>query len=152
MATIKVQLSDSQNGFGSKEFHLDATVTTVADAQTAYTALLAAWPGVSDAGMDNATVSFPLTGSTPALTGSNLDEGARIRLGMATGVGDENYRIPAPAKTAGVLDYIVGGAVQVANAAVVAFFDLFEATGDFRIGINSLRAVDTVKSGYLEKP
>lgn len=151
MATINVQLVDIHGRTTSKEFHLAAAVNTVALAQAEMDDLLAAWPGVSDTGMDNFTVSFPLTG-TPitAQAGSNVDEAARVRLGMATGVGDENYRIPAPAKTAGVFDYITAGAVNVANAALVAFFDLFE-TGSFRIGVNALRAVDSIKSGYLEK-
>ncbi len=71
---------------------------------------------------------------------------------MTTGVGDENYRIPAPAATAGIPNYITGGVVNIANAAVLAFVALLQAGGSIRIGVNSLRTVDTLKSGYLEKP
>lgn len=153
MAVITVQLSDGQGGTGSKEFPLAASVTTVAGAQSALDDLVAAWPAASGAGVSNPTVSFALT-MTPiaAEPDSNLDEAARIRLAMSTGVGNENYRIPAPAKTGGIFDYITGGAVDVGDAALTAFFALF-ATGDvFRIGVNSLRAVANMISGYKERP
>jgi hypothetical protein len=153
MPTITVQLTDTQDGSSSKEFHLAASVTTVAGAQAALDDLVAAWPGVSNAGMSNATVSFPLS-MTPiaAVAGPTLDNAARVRLQMETGVGNENYRIPAPAMTTPPdYDYIVGGAVDNEDTALVAFFDLF-ATGDvFRIGVNSLRAVASIISGYIEK-
>lgn len=151
MSTINVQLVDIHGRFTSKEFTVDDTVTTLAGVQAEFDDILATWEGVSDLGLDNATVSFPLTGAAiAAKAGSNIDEAAKVRLGMATGVGDENYRIPGPAKTAGVFDYISNGVVNVAHAAVVAWFDLF-STGNLRIGVNSQRAVDTIKSGYLEK-
>lgn len=153
MAVITVQLSDGQGGTGSKEFPLAASVTTVAGAQSALDDLVAVWSAASGAGMSNPTVSFALT-MTPISPepDSNLDEAARIRLAMATGVGNENYRIPAPAKTGGIFDYITGGAVDVADTALTNFFALF-ATGDvFRIGVNSLRAVANLISGYKERP
>ena len=152
MPIITAQTSTLQNQSGSHQFILDDDeVATLADAQAAWDDILAAWPGVSDAGLDNAQVNFVLAGSTPAVAGGNLDEGARVRLVMTTGRGNENYRIPAPAKTAGVFDYITGGAVAIANASVVAFFELFEATGVVRIGENAQRAVSSLKSGYLER-
>jgi hypothetical protein len=152
MSTITVTLRDEQGRLSTKSIHLAASVTTVAAAQGALDDFLTAWPAVSDAGVSDANVTFPLT-MTPidAVTGSNLDEAARVRLLMATGVGNESYRIPCPAKTGGVFDYITGGAVDAADAGIVAFFALF-ATGDvLRIGVNSLRAVTSVVSGYLEK-
>lgn len=153
MPTITVQLTDTQDGSSTKEFHLANSVTTVAAAQAALDDLVAAWPGVSNAGMSNPTVSFPLT-MTPivALAGPTLDNAARVRLQMASGVGNENYRIPAPAMTTPPdYDYIVGGSVDPANTELQAFFDLF-ATGDvFRIGVNSLRAVASIISGYIER-
>lgn len=153
MPTVTAALTDTQGGVSTKEFHLANSVTTVAAAQTAWTALVAEWPGVSNAGLASPVVSFPLT-MTPiaAVAGPVLDNGARIRLGMATGVGNENYRIPAPAMgTPPDYDYIVGGTVDPANAALVAYFDLFLTGGVFRIGVNSLRAVATINSGYLER-
>lgn len=153
MSTINVQLSDGQGGTGSKEFPLASSVTTVAGAQAALDDLVAIWPALSGAGLSNPTVSFPLT-MTPiaAQPDSNLDEGARVRLAMASGVGNENHRIPAPSKTGGVFNYIVGGAVDVSDTAITDYFDLF-ATGDvFRIGVNALRAVASVLSGYKEAP
>lgn len=152
MPTITVQLSDSQGRTSSKEFHLATSVNTVAGVQAALDDLVALWEAASDAGMDNPTVSFPLT-MTPiaAKAGSNVDEAARIRLGMDTGVGDENFRLPAPAKTTGVFNYITGGIVDVTDAALTALFALYDSTDVFRIGINSLRSVATLKSGYLEK-
>ena len=153
MATITVQLTDTQDGTSTKEFHLANSVTTVAAAQAALDDLVAAWPGVSNAGMSNPSVSFPLT-MTPivATAGPTLDNAARIRLQMATGVGNENYRIPAPAMTTPPdYDYIVGGSVDPDDTALNAFFDLF-ATGDvFRIGVNALRAVSDILSGYIER-
>lgn len=153
MPTITVQLNDTQNGLSTKEFHLASSVTTVAGAQAALDDLVAAWPGVSNAGMSNPTVSFPLS-MTPidAVAGPTLDNAARVRVQMATGVGNENYRIPAPAMTTPPdYDYIVGGSVDPEDAGLVAFFDLF-ATGDvFRIGVNSLRAVASILSGYIER-
>jgi hypothetical protein len=152
MPTIVASLTDVQGRVSRKEFHLDASITTVAAAQTAMDALVAAWPGVSDAGMSEAHVTFPLTLTPIApVVDSNIDEGARISLAMTSGVGRENYRIPAPAKTAGVFDYITGGVVDTTNAALVAYFDLFEAGGNFRIGVNALRAVANLVSGYLER-
>lgn len=153
MPTITLSLTDSQGGTSSKQLHLDpGQVNTLALAQSSLTAIMATWEGISDAGVVEASVSFPLT-LTPiaAKAGSNLDEAARISLAMSTGVGKENYRIPAPAKTGGVFDYIVGGVVDVSNAALVAYFDFFETVEVFRIGVNSLRAVEAMVSGYLER-
>jgi hypothetical protein len=152
MPTINATVTDSQGRKSSKSFHLAASVTTVAGAQSAWDDILAAWPGVSDGGLDSPMVSFPLTGAAIApVAGSNIDEKSKFTLAMATGVGDENYPVPCPPRTAGEFDFIDGGQVDIADAGVVAWFALF-ATGDvLRIGVNSLRAVSSVRSGYLEK-
>lgn len=153
MPTIVLSLNDSQGGTSTKELHMDPTqVTTLALAQSSLDAIIATWEGVSDAGVSQAVVSFPLT-LTPILAkpSSNLDEAARLSLSMATGIGKENYRLPAPAKTGGVFDFIVGGVVDADNAALNAYFDFFLTAEVFRIGVNSLRAVSDIVSGYLER-
>lgn len=152
MPTITVQLTDGQGGTGSKEFHLANSVTTVAGAQSALDDLVALWPDVSGAGMGSPTVSFPLT-MTPiaAQEDSNLDEAARLRLAMDTGVGNENYRLPAPHKTDGIFTYITGGSVDITNVDLLAFVALFDNTDVFRIGINALRSVANLISGYKER-
>lgn len=136
---------DAQGRSTTKSFV--GTATTVAAGVTDMTALLADFAAVSDLGTSKYSTAVDTVAVTAAGAAANKDEAVNIRLQMTDG-SIENFRIPAPAKDAGGLfEYVSGGAVDVANADIVAFFANFLAGGVFRI---NGKIVQSILSGTLE--
>lgn len=137
---------DAQGRSTTKRF--SGLAATVAAGQTDMADLITDLLAVSDLGTSKYstavdTVAVNAVGNAAA----NKDEAVNVRLQMTDG-SIENFRIPAPAKNAsGVFEYVSGGAVDIANANIVAFFANFLAGGQFRI---NGKVVQSILSGTLE--
>lgn len=154
--TVTVSLVDGQGRPTSKEFNLATSVNTLAAAQTAVSALLTDFALVSGLGVVSAQLSVPLTvtvtGAQSPLT--NYDDGASMTLAMEDG-GQFNERIPAPLLNAGGDDwaYIAGGAVDVSDAGIIAYYANYLSAGAFRYTKYGQRILATggIVRGVLEK-
>lgn len=147
----RVRLVDEQGRTASLGLVFPTAVTTIAAAQTAFNTWQPLFEAISGMGVRSAEISAKLT-LTPsaAKAGSNRDEGAWLT--MTDTEGDNfSVRIPAPSRTAGVYDYIVGGEVDLTNTDIQDYAAQFEAAGSIRFGAKSYRVSAGLESGYLEK-
>lgn len=144
---VKVLAFDGQGRQTTKEFAGVATV--LATQVTDMTALLTDFDAITGLGRTGYNMTAK---QAAAIVGdgatSNKDEAFHLRYAMADGT-VFNQRIPSPKKTAGVFDFISGGVVDIANAAIVAFAANFLAGGAFRLkpGVAATGLID----GYLEE-
>lgn len=147
---VKVTLVDTQGRLTSMTLTLDPAITTIADALTSFQAWQTDYEAASGLGVVKAQLSTNLA-ITPSAAdaGSNIDEGFVITALMDDG-DNYSFRFPAPAKTAGVFDFVSNGQVNVADTQVSDLMANYQSGGDFRVGKHSQRIVDTVLSGYLE--
>lgn len=154
--TVTVSLVDGQGRPTTKDFNLATSVNTIAAAQTALDSLLTDFAGVSGLGIVTASMSVPLsvTKTTAQTTLTNYDEGASMTLAMEDG-GQFNERIPAPRLNVGLTDYlyIANEKVDVADAAIVAYYANFLTAGAFRFTKYGQRVLATggITRGILEK-
>lgn len=151
---ITVALVDGQDTLTSKTLTLDAAITDPADAQTALDSYLADFGVASDLGVVSASLTIPLTVTpTTAENTSNFDEGVNMSI-LTTDGKKWSDRIPGPAKTAGVFDYVTGRKVDTADAAITGLYANYLAAGAFRFGDvaqQTMAAAGGIVSGTLEK-
>lgn len=149
--TAEVRLVDADGRTGKIGLVFASGVTTIALAQTAFAAWKPLFEAISGMGVRGANLTAPLT-LTPsaAKTGANKDEGVWFTMTDTNGH-QFSVRVPAPAETAGVWDYIVNGQVDTANADVIDFVEQYESGGSIRFGAYSSRISAGLDSGYLEK-
>jgi hypothetical protein len=149
----KVTVLDAQGRTRSITLNMDATqVTTLALAQSSLDVWLAAFEAASGCSVIKALLSVPLTvPGNAADAGSNIDEGFAITCLMEDG-DNHTFEFPAPAKTAGVFDFITNGQVNVSDSQIVDLLAFYNASEVFRVGkYGGGRVVDTVLSGYLTR-
>jgi len=143
---VKILAFDGQGRQTTKE--VTGVATVLATQVTDMTALLADLDDISGLGRTGYNMTAK---QASALAGegvtSNKDEAFHLRYALADG-SIFNQRIPSPKKTAGVFDFISGGVVDIANAAVVAWAANFMSGGQFRLkpGVAATSVID----GYLE--
>lgn len=146
MTKITLSAVDGQGRGTSKDF--ESTATTIAQTVTDMTALLTDFVGVSGLGTSSYNV-LSKQAAVNAVEGptANKDEACWLVFQMTDG-SQISHRIPAPKKTDGEFDFIVGGVVDIENAAVVAYADNF-ISGPMRLkpGV----AATSLVRGYLEK-
>jgi len=143
---ITLSAFDGQGRNASKDYQ--DTSTTVAASITNMTALLTDLAAISGLGWSSYNlVSKNAAVNAVADAGVNKDEAMWLIFAMADG-SQVAHRVPAPAKTAGIFDFIVGGIVDITDANVVAYADNF-ITGNMRLkpGV----AATALVRGYLEK-
>jgi hypothetical protein len=154
--TITGSFIDGQGRPTTKEWNLVNSVTTIAAAQTAWSALLTDFLLATGLGFVKATMQVPLTGATTSAQSplTNFDEGASMTLLMEDG-GEFNERIPAPIFNATLDDYeyIADEKVDVANAAITGYYANFLSAGAFRFTKYGQRILATggILRGVLER-
>jgi hypothetical protein len=128
---IAVTWQDAYGRTSTKRYGSDRTL--LADAATDAAALIAAMGDISGAG----TVKFEVIQVTPAINApvalSNLDAGATIHCRLANG---KLYPLHVPAILATKINS--DGSVDVADADIVTFVELFESGGHFTVSEGDL--------------
>lgn len=123
---VTFTLVDAYSRNGSKRF--EGRATTVAQAQTDATALMADFAGITLAGAYKRTFSVAEALSEAVETGANLDAGGTIHCRLDNG---KQYAIKIPA----IDPDLVGtdGSIDIAAAGITDFIGNFESTGAYRL-------------------
>jgi hypothetical protein len=141
--TAVVTLIDSQSRQVTKSYETETDV--LATAQVAVAALVADLEAVTDLGVVKVTYTVgDVTLESAAGAGSNVDVGATFRCRLDNGK-IAALKVPGfpIAKCSG------GGAVDLTDADVIAYFANFEAAGDFKVSEGNV--ITSVLSGQLDK-
>lgn len=151
---INVNLQDGQGRETSLGLVLQSDVVTLAGAQSAFDAWDGLYTAAGGGGILSASVTFPLTvvPTTPD-DDSKIGDTAWVKLLLADGR-KPSYGFPMPKKTAGVPNWIVGGAVVKTDADLIAYFDQFLPAGALAYGkytATVLASAGGIIGGYLDK-
>jgi hypothetical protein len=149
MADVIISCIDGQTRKTSKTF--ENTGTVAATIATDAAALIADFIAISGLGTSEFSVKFDTQAvNAPEGVTANKDEAVRLQLQMTDGT-QYNLRIPAPKKTAGVMNYVANGKVDKTDADLLAFLANFEAAGTWRLNGKTLAPLPgSFIDGYLE--
>lgn len=151
--TVDLELVDNQGGKTRMSVVLQSDVTTIAGIQSALDDYIADLANVSDAGIlaASATIPLSLTATAPG-DAANKDENAWVSIVLTDGR-NPSIRLPMPKRTAGVFDFISGGAVDKTNSDLVGWFENYLAAGEFAYGkyTSTPAAIGGLNGGYLER-
>lgn len=126
---------------------LTTTSTTLAAALTDVTAFVALWDAVSDGGLESVSISqTDESDAFAAAAGSNIDVNGSL---LVQGDDGFKYDLNLPM----ILSSLVtgGGAINIADAALVSFTDQFLTGGKWRVNNRFPTFITSVISGQLDK-
>jgi lipoprotein signal peptidase len=134
------------DGFGRQTTkRIETTATTIADAQSQVAAYLVDLNPLTDLQAVGATFSMKDPGQVFVGTAtSNLDVGATFRVRLESGKLASHKIAGFPLSLVGS-----GGAINVADALVQAYFNNFKTTGELRLSDGE--AITDVETGELDK-
>jgi hypothetical protein len=141
-----ISITDSQGRATTTDRNTQSA--TLATAQSALTAHIALLRAISDVGTTKHVVPAETAAVNAAEAGSNVDEAIHLIFQMAD-ASVVNHRVPAPARTAGEYDAVVGGVVDITNAAIVAYAADFLSGGTMYLKPGVLATA--LLRGYLER-
>lgn len=124
---VKYSLVDSMGRPGTKTLETQVLVDQAA-ALTAAASMAILLDDVTEMRIKSYTVSERIVYTDTFEAGANRDEGASITVEKADNY-NAPHNIPAPVQAMRLPD----GTVDLTNAALIAYFAEFEATGDFQL-------------------
>ena len=126
---------------------LTTTSTTIAAALTDVTAFVALWDAVSDGGLQSVSISQTSEADAfAAAAGSNIDENGSL---LVQGDDGFKYDLNLPMILASLVTG--GGAINIGDAALVAFTNQFLTAGKWRVNNRFPTFITSVISGQLDK-
>lgn len=126
---------------------LTSTATTLAQAITDVGAFVTLWDAVSDGGLESVSISqTDLTDAFAAGAGSNIDVNGSL---LCQGDDGFKYDLNLPMILASLVTG--GGAIDIGDAALVAFTNQFLTAGAWRLNNRFPTFITSVISGQLDK-
>lgn len=126
---------------------LTTTATTIAAALTDVAAFVPLFDAISDGGLQSISVNSQDEGDAYAAeAGSNIDVNASLQVQGADGY---KYDLNVPMIQAALV--VGGGAINISDAALVAFTNQFLVGGAWRMNNRTPTAIISVIKGILDK-
>lgn len=145
MANVRFNLVDEFGRATSRTWSNDEPLLADVLADVAVIAPLL--DAVIEGGLTGVVITIPSTASIfSSSSPSNIDENASLKV---VGGDDRNYDFDLPMPIAALR--LGGGAIDVANAALVSFMNSFLVGDAWRVNLNNPTDIVSVTSGTLDK-